>query len=159
MYTNAKAQLDGMVAIEKTMKEAQQAYETLSKFDLNKAIESMQKGGNMGSFAALRSQIANTEGHISQNVNFVEGNAQRVSQLENLELIRTAAVKNGTQSSGKINANTAAQITAQNSSMQLALQAAEDQRRLKEEADKERAAKANSDNFRDSKKIYEVIGK
>lgn len=159
MYQNAKAQLDGMVAIEKTIKEAQEAYEVLSKYDLDSAVKSLQKGGGMTSFAALRSQIANTEGKASQNVSFVEGNFQRVQQLENLELIRTAAVKNGSQSSGKINALTAAQIAAQNSSMQLALQAAEEQRKLKEDAEKAQASKNDADNFKNTKKVYEAMGK
>jgi hypothetical protein len=159
MYATAKAQLDGMVAIEKTINEAQQAYEVLSKFDLDKAVKSLQSGGRLSSFAALRGQIANTEGVISQNVSFVEGNLQRVQQLENLELIRTAAVKNGSQASGKVNALTAAQISAQNSSMQLALQAAEEQRKLKEDAEKAQATKNDADNFKNTKKVYEAMGK
>ena len=120
MYQNAKAQLDGMVAIEKTIKEAQEAYEVLSKFELDKALKSLQGGGDLKSFAALRGSIANTEGKVTQNIGLVEGNKERLMQLDNLELIRSAAVKNGSQSSGKVNAITVARIAAQNSSMLLA---------------------------------------
>ena len=159
MYQNAKAQLDGMVAIEKTIKEAQEAYEVLSKFELDKALKSLQGGGDLKSFAALRGSIANTEGKVTQNIGLVEGNKERLMQLDNLELIRSAAVKNGSQSSGKVNAITVARIAAQNSSMLLALAAAEAQRKVKEDSDKAKENKNNADNIVNAGELYRAIGK
>jgi hypothetical protein len=87
MYESAKLQLDKMVSMEKTIREAQEAYETLSKYDINEVAKKLQNGGKLNSFAALRGQIANTEGAASQNSSFVSGNIERIRQLETRQLL------------------------------------------------------------------------
>ena len=160
MYTTAKENLDKMVSIEKTMREAQAAYDTLSKLDLQQATKGLMPGKESdSSFAALRAQIANTEGKVNQNSNFVTGNLDRVRQLENLEILKRASVTNLGVVAGAPNAATSAKVAAQSSATLAALAAAEEQRRIKEEIERSQAAKLEKDNFTNSKKVYEAMGK
>jgi hypothetical protein len=158
MYRNAKAQLDGMVAIERTIREASEAYETLSKLDLNKAVQSLQQGGVLNSFANLRGLIANKENSAENTFNRIDGNIQRIRQLENFELIRSASVNNMSQSSEKINANTSAAITAQGVSAMTTLAAIEAQRREKEDIAKDLGEQKEANNTEDMPKIYNALG-
>lgn len=160
MYENAKKQLDGMVAIERTIKEANESYEILSNLDLGKAVKGLMPGKNSTkSFAALRGEVASIEGNASNTAGTVSGNMYRMGQLENLELIRSAAAGNVQQSSGKMNAATSAQITAQSTASLAALAASEEQRRTKEDVAREAGKKQEYNNLGDSKNVYEAMGK
>jgi hypothetical protein len=158
-YEAAKSQLDKMVSMEKTIREAQEAYETLSKFDLNQAIKGMQNGGKLESFAALRGSIANTEGKVTQDKNFVSGNIERIGQLENLELLKRAQLSNMEDVNGKPNSATSAKVTAQSTAALALLAASEEQRRVKEEVSMSQANALESGNTINSAKIYDAIGK
>jgi hypothetical protein len=160
LYENAKSQLDKVVSMEKTIREAQEAYDTLSKFDLEQAAKGLMPGKNStSSFAALRGQIANTEGKISQNSSFVKGNLVRIGQLENLEILKRASATNLSEASGKPNAATSAKITAQSTTTLAALAAMEEQRRTNEDIAHSESAKLETDNLINSKKVYEAMGK
>jgi hypothetical protein len=158
-YDAAKSQLDKMVSIEKTIREAQESYETLSKYDIQKVAKGMQNGGKLQSFAALRGQIANTEGGISQNSSFVTGNVERIRQLENLEILKKASADNVQDASGSPNAAMSAKITAQSAAALAALKASEEQRRIQDDIRTSQASKQETENLLDAGKIYKAMGK
>lgn len=159
-YVAMKSQLDKMVSMEKTIREASEAYDTLSKYDLQQVAKGLMPGKNStASFAALRGQIANTEGKVSQNTSFVKGNLERIGQLENLEILKRASATNVDETSGKPNAATSAKVTAQSTAVLAALAASEEQRRINEEIGRSQAAQAEKDNLTNSKKVYEAMGK
>lgn len=158
-YENMKSQLDKMVSMEKTIRESQEAYDTLSKYDIQRVAKSMQNGGKLQSFAALRGQIANTEGATSQNSSFVTDNVERIRQLENLEILKKASADNVADASGSPNAATSAKITAQSTAALAALKASEEQRRIQEDFRASQANKQETDNLLDAGKIYKAMGK
>ncbi len=159
-YESMKAQLDKMVSMEKTIREAQESYDTLSKFDIQQAAKGLKPGaGSTASFATLRGQIANTEGKLDQNSGFVSGNLYRIQQLENLEILKRASATNLEEASGKPNAATSAKVTAQSTATLAALAAAEEQRRTQEDIAKSQAVKIEMDNLANSKGVYDAMGK
>lgn len=161
MYKSAKEQLDKMVSMERTIREAQQAYDTLSKYDLQRAIKGITdtSKNSTASFAALRAEIANKESGVSNNVGFVQGNLARIQNLENLELLKSAMTSNINEANGSPNQSTTSKMTAQSTSALAALAASEEQRKLTDEHNREMASEAEARNFKNTKKVYEAMGK
>ena len=160
LYENAKKQLDGLISIEKTIKEAQEAYEILANTDLKAVAAGMKPNpANTKTLAGLRAEMARIEGSTTQNTAYFRYQLSRIQQLENLELLKKATATNAGQTTGRMNAATATRITAQSAATTAALAAAEEQRRVKDELEREAAAKATADNLDQSQKVYEAIGR
>jgi hypothetical protein len=160
MYNTAKDQLDGLVKIEKTIKDAQQAYETLASGDLKNSITGLTSGGmNVKSAADLRAELANMESKGGQSASYVAYQMSLIKQLDDLTKLQKASATNAQQATGKTNAATSSAITAQSTSTLAALAAAEEQRRVQQDYQNQKNAKALVDNMKDSTKIYDAIGK
>jgi chaperonin cofactor prefoldin len=159
LYNNAKKQLDGLVSIEKTIKDAQMAYETLASTNLKTIASgfSLNSGDNKTA-AGLRAQLAGMENGTTQTAGYISYQLSQLNQLENLALLQKATASNLKQSSGKINPSEAASITAQSSSTIAALAAVEAQRRQQEDIAKTAAAQAEINNLDNAKTVYKAMG-
>jgi DNA-binding ferritin-like protein len=160
LYETAKKQLDGLASIEKTIREAQQAYESLANTDLKQVVKGLKPDKDSGkSIGALRAELERVGNGMGQNAGYIRFQLSRITQLENLELLKKASAANTEQATGKMNAATAERITAQSAATLASLAAAEEQRRVQEDYAHAAAAKAVVDNLNNSNKVYEAMGK
>jgi hypothetical protein len=101
MYETAKSQLDSLAKIEQTIKEAQQAYDTLASGDIKNVVAGMKLDTNNTKTAAgLRAELANMENHGTQSVSYVNYQLSMIGQLENLAALQKASSNNMQQSTG-----------------------------------------------------------
>ena len=160
LYETAKKQLDGLASIEKTIREAQQAYESLANTDLKQVVKGLKPDKDSGkTIGAMRAELERVGNGMGQNAGYIRYQLSRITQLENLELLKKASTANTEQATGKMNAATAERITAQSAATLAALAAAEEQRRVQEDYAQAAAAKAVVDNLNNSNKVYEAMGK
>lgn len=160
LYDTAKKQLDGLASIEKTIKDAQQAYDSLANTDLKQVVKGLKPDKDSGkTFGAMRAELERVENGVGQNAGYIRFQLSRITQLENLELLKKASAANTEQATGKMNAATAERITAQSAATLASLAAAEEQRRVQEDYAHAAAAKAVVDNLNNSNKVYEAMGK
>ena len=160
LYDTAKKQLDGLASIEKTIREAQQAYESLANTDLKQVVKGLKPDKNSGkTIGAMRAELERVGNGMGQNAGYIRFQLSRITQLENLELLKKASTANTEQATGKMNAATAERITAQSAATLASLAAAEEQRRVQEDYAHAAAAKAVVDNLNNSNKVYEAMGK
>ncbi len=160
LYNTAKKQLDGLASIEKTIKDAQQAYDSLANTDLKQVVKGLRPDKNSGkTIGAMRAELERVGNGAGQNVGYIRFQLSRITQLENLALLKKASAANTEQATGKMNAATAERITAQSTSALASLAAAEEQRRVQEDFAQAAAAKAVVDNLNHSNKVYEAMGK
>lgn len=160
LYDTAKKQLDGLASIEKTIREAQQAYESLANTDLKQVVKGLKPDKDSGkTIGAMRAELERVGNGVGQNAGYIRFQLSRITQLENLELLKKASAANTEQATGKLNAATAERITAQSAATLASLAAAEEQRRVQEDYAHAAAAKAVVDNLNNSNKVYEAMGK
>ena len=159
LYNNAKKQLDGLVSIEKTIKDAQMAYETLASTNLKTVASGFSLNtGDSKTAAGLRAQLAGMENGTTQTAGYFSYQLSQLDQLENLALLQKASASNLKQAGGKINPTEAASITAQSSSTIAALAAVEAQRKQQEDIAKTAAAQAEINNLDNAKTVYKAMG-
>jgi hypothetical protein len=159
LYKTAKGQLDNLVSIERTIKEAQQAYETLSSGNLRTLANTMKVDSYDGkSVAGLRSQVASMESSAGNAGSYVSYQMSLINKVESLGNLRKAAASNMTQSTDKVNQATTAAITAQSTSALAALAAAEEQRKVEEDFQRQQGGQAMLNTLTDSTKVYKAIG-
>ena len=159
LYNNAKKQLDGLVSIEKTIKDAQRAYETLASTNLKTVASGFSlNSGDSKTAAGLRAQLAGMENGTTQTAGYISYQLSQLNQLDNLALLQKASASNLKQAGGKINPTEAASITAQSSSTIAALAAVEAQRRQQEDIAKTAAAQVEINNLDNAKTVYKAMG-
>ena len=160
LYDTAKKQLDGLASIEKTIKDAQQAYDSLANTDLKQVVKGLKPNKDSGkTIGAMRAELERVENGVGQNAGYIRFQLSRITQLENLELLKKASAANTEQATSKMNAATAERITAQSAATLASLAAAEEQRRVQEDYAHAAAAKATVTNLNNSKSVYEAMGK
>lgn len=159
MYNTAKEQLDGLVKIERTIKEAQQAVDTLSSGGIRQSIQGITGTSTVKSAADLRAEVANIESRGNQSAGFIQYQMSLIKQLDDLAALQQASAGNAKEATGKNSTATNTAITAQSSATVAALAAAEEARRVRDDSDRAAAAKAAADNLKDSKKIYKAMAK
>jgi len=159
LYNNAKKQLDGLASIEKTINDAQKAYETLASTNLKTVASGFSlQSGDSKTAAGLRAQLAGMENGSAQTAGYIRYQLSQLNQLDNLALLQKASASNLKQAAGKINPTEAAGITAQSSSTIAALAAVEAQRRQQEDIAKTAAAQAEISNLDNAKTVYKAMG-
>jgi len=159
LYNNAKKQLDGLASIEKTINDAQRAYETLASTNLKTVASGFSlHSGDSKTAAGLRAQLAGMENGTAQTAGYISYQLSQLNQLDNLALLQKASASNLNQAGGKINPTEAASITAQSSSTIAALAAVEAQRRQQEDIAKTAAAQAEINNLDNAKTVYKAMG-
>lgn len=160
LYDTAKKQLDGLASIEKTIKDAQQAYDSLANTDLKQVVKGLKPNKDSGkTIGAMRAELERVENGVGQNAGYIRFQLSRITQLENLELLKKASAANTEQATGKMNTATAERITAQSAATLASLAAAEEQRRVQEDYAHAAAAKATVTNLNNSRSVYEAMGK
>lgn len=161
LYDTAKQQLDGLAKIEKTINDAQTAYETLGSMNLKSAAAGLTGNtNNIKSAAQLRAALANTESGVNRSAGYIQYQLYQLDQLDNLAKLQKAQAANAGQAAdGKPNAATSAAITAQASAATAALAAAAEQRRVQDDITRTAAAQSQIDNLNSSGKVYEAMGK
>jgi hypothetical protein len=161
IFDNAKRQLGTLANIQKTINEANQAYESLVNMDLKKLSDELAPRSTDGSsnrFAAMRSELDRIQSTAGSNAAYVQYQQQRLKNLESLDLLQTASASNTGRASDKTNAATSSQITAQSTSTLAALAASEEQRRMQEDMALAQSRKTEIDNLQGTRSIYEAIG-
>lgn len=161
LFDNAKKQLSSLADIQKTINEANQAYESLVNMDLKKLSADLAPRSTDGSsnrFAAMRSELDRIQSTAGSNAAYVQYQQQRLKNLESLDLVQSASASNTGRASDKTNAATSSQITAQSTSTLAALAASEEQRRMQEDMALAQSSKTQIDNLQGTRGIYEAIG-
>ena len=160
MYDTAMKQLDSMANVERSIRDAQQAYDSLATFSLKQAAAGLAPdGSNMKTIAGLRDEVARTGSGLSQNTGFVQYQLSQIKQLENLDLLQKAATTNVSDSTNKNSQADTGRITAQSTAALASLAAAEQQRKVQEDYARAATAQGEADNFGNAGKVYEAIGK
>lgn len=160
MYEATKQQLDTMASMERTIREAQQAQETLANTHFRDLAGQLRPDGNNTKTAAgLRAELANLESKGGQSAGYVTYQMSRIKNLENLELLQKVSAENVGDATGRVNQATAERITAQSTAALASLAAAEEQRKVQDDYARQAAANAHQKNMKDSAKVYESMGK
>ena len=162
IFGNAKKQLSSLADIQKTINEANQAYESLVNMDLKKLsgdLAPRSTDGSSNRFAAMRSELDRIQSTAGGSAAYVQYQQQRLKNLESLDLLQNASASNTGRASDKTNVATSSQITAQSSSTLAALAASEEQRRVQEDMALAQSRKAEISNLQGTRNIYDAIGK
>jgi hypothetical protein len=142
LWETTKKSLDTLHQIQTTVEQAKEGVDALKNFDLKKTASNLASGssGQSDKISALRSQMSNIEGGVSSNASYLKYQAQRVRNLENLEILQKQSSGNLGKASDKTSTDANNKITAQSTSTMAALMAAEAQRN--QEADMQAASDA-----------------
>ena len=164
IWDTAKKQLDTLAEVQRTIKQANQAYQSIVNIDLKKIAGDLTTSDLKGSkdqIAALRSEMDQTENALGGNVRYYQYQSQRIKNLESLELLQKASTDNLERASGNMGeavVPTSTQITAQSTSTLAALAAAEEQRRVNEDVSKEQAYRTEKLTIMGTAEIYKAVG-
>lgn len=164
IWDTAKKQLDTLAEVQRTIKQANQAYQSIVNIDLKKIAGDLTTSDLKGSkdqIAALRSEMDQTENALGGNVRYYQYQSQRIKNLESLELLQKASADNLERASGNMGeavVPTSTQITAQSTSTLAALAAAEEQRRVNEDVSKEQAYRTEKLTIMGTAEIYKAVG-
>ena len=161
IFDNAKKQLSSLADIQKTINEANQAYESLVNMDIKKLsgdLAPRSTDGSSNRFAAMRSELDRIQSTAGGSAAYVQYQQQRLKNLESLDLLQNASASNTGRASDKTNVATSSQITAQSSSTLAALAASEEQRRVQEDMALAQSRKAEISNLQGTRNVYDAIG-
>lgn len=161
LFDTAREQLNNLARIQDTITQANQAYESLVNLDIKKIASDLRPQGTNGSenrFKALSGELSRVQSKAGGDLSYVQYQAQRLKNLESLDLLQSASTSNTERASTRTNAATSAQITAQSTSALTALAASEEQRRVQEEIALAQGRQHEVQNLHDSRDLYEAIG-
>jgi len=163
LYNNAKDQLKTAAEMNRTIYEAEQAYDAIVNFDL-KATASKMFGFNSSQGNEARWKIQG----LLTDLNKMESTGRntgrfydyQLGRLENMQAMfdfQESAAQNIEMATEDIPVRQSGQITAQSTASMSALMAAEDLRRQQEQVEKEQAAQHDRQRFYESKHIYRAL--
>jgi len=161
LYDTAVKQLNSLASIESTIKQANEAYDSVVNLNLKKIAGDLtprNPNGSSNQFAAMSAELSRVQSTAGSDVAYVQYQAQRLKNLESLTLLQDASADNTQRATDKTNQATSSQITAQSTSTLAALAASEEQRRVQEETALATSRKTELDNLNDSKQLYDAIG-
>lgn len=160
LYNNAKSQLQTAAEMNRTIYEAEQAYDAIVNFNLRATAEKMfgfnSSGGAEGRWK-IQGLVNDLNRMESTGRNTGRFYTYQVGRLENMQAMfdyQEAATENIEAATEDIPERQSAQITAQSTASAAALLAAEDLRRQEEEAQKAAADEQDRRGFYDSKSVY-----
>ena len=163
LYNNAKDQLKTAAEINRTIYEAEQAYDAIVNFDLkataNKMFGFKSSQGSEGRWK-IQGLINDLNKMESTGRNTGRFYDYQVGRLENMQAMfdfQESAAENIETATGDIPVRQSGQITAQSTASMSALLAAEDLRRQQEQLEKEQAAEHDRRRFYDSKQFYRAL--
>jgi uncharacterized phage infection (PIP) family protein YhgE len=161
MYANAKQQLDQISQVQKTIREAHEAYDSLSNLDLKSFSDGFQPHNiktNRDKINALRADLSRMESAGDRSTSYIQSQYGRIANLENLLTLQAASRANTARASEKVNPATSAQITAQSTAALAALAATQEQRAQQEELARINARIAESEAIFNTRGLYNAMG-
>jgi hypothetical protein len=160
LYKTAMQQLDTVRKVEQTLREAQEAYQTVSNTKMKDLTSSLKiDPANSKTAAGLRAELQNMGDNLGNKSSYMSYQLSRLKQLENIEALQKISAANVNDTTGKINQATADRITAQSTATLATLAAAEEQRRAQEDVAKAAAAKDQLNDLSKAKNVYDALGK
>ena len=161
MLANARKQLAQLADVQRTIREAAEAYDTITTLDAKKIAADFNPsnyGNSKDKLNTLRGDLSRLDRNTSRDVNYYQFQMQRIANLESLVHLQSTASDNTSRAGSKTNPATDQKITAQSTSSLAALAAAEEQRRQREEAANAADAKMRKDSVDSSVSIYRAMG-
>ena len=164
LYDNAKDQLKTAAEINKTIYEAEQAYDAIVNFDLKNTANKMfgfnSSQGSEGRWKiqGLVNDLNKMESTGRNTGRFYDYQFGRLENMKAMFEFQEAAAQNIESATEDIPVRQSGQITAQSTASMSALLAAEDLRRQQEQVEKEQVAEHDRRRFYESKHIYRALG-
>ncbi len=160
LYDASVKQLDNLASIEKSMNDANQAYQNLRSANLSQLWQNLQPGSLQGTttpIATLRANLLNSVDGASHDASYVQYELQQLDQLDRLAAVQQASAGDNAKASTTPQPAQSAQITAASTSALAALAASEERRRTTLDFARASASQGEIDNFKDTS-LYNVIG-
>lgn len=164
LYKLTKDQLNKIAEVEKTIREAQQSYNTIVNTDLHGLASEFVPGkylggsGNTDKINALRLELESLESTAKGNKDYYEYQLGRLKNLERLNFLQEASAGNLETASENVDVRTSGQITAQSTTTMAALATLAEEQRQKENISAAKAAEKERSDFFESADVYEAIG-
>jgi len=164
LYNNAKDQLKTAAEMNKTIYDAEQAYDAIVNFDLkataNKMFGFHSSQGSEGRWKiqGLLNDLNRMESTGRNTGRFYDYELGRLENMQAMFKFQEATAENIENATEDIPVRQSGQITAQSTASMSALLAAEDLRRQQEQVEKAKAAQYDRQRFYDSKHIYRALG-
>ncbi len=163
LYDASVKQLDNLASIEKSINDANQAYQNLRSLNLSQLWANLQPGGLQGTttpIATLRAEIENTQNGAAHDAAYVQYELEQLDQIDKLAAVQRAAAGDNhtvTAPGAAPNPAQSAQITAASTSALAALAASEERRRTERDSARAMAQQGEIDHFQDSS-VYDALG-
>ncbi len=161
LYDTSVKQLDNLASIERTMNDANQAYQNLRTLNLSQLWQNLQPGmrlqGTTTPIATLRAEIENSQNGVTHDANYIQYQLQQLDQLDRLAAVQQASAGDNERASATPQPAQSAQITAASTSALAALAASEERRRTEQDFARASAQQGEIDHFKDSS-LYDAIG-
>ena len=160
LYTNAKEQLQTAAEINRTIYEAEQAYDAIVNFDLRATAEkafglkSTQGADGRWKIQALLNDLNRMESTGRNTGRFYSYQLGRLENMQAMLDYQEQASQNVQTATQDIPERQSGQITAQSTASTAALLAAEDLRRQREEVIKQQADEQDRRGFYNSRSVY-----
>ena len=161
LYDASIRQLGRLASIEKTMNDADEAYQNLRTLNLSELWRNLQPGtdlqGTTTPIATLRAEIENTASGSAHDAAYVRYELQQLGALDRLASVQQASADDNEKASAQPKPAESAQITAASTSALAALAASEERRRTERDSARAIAQQGEIDHFKDNS-LYGAIG-
>jgi len=163
LYNNAKDQLKTAAEINRTIYDAEQAYEAIVNFDLKATANKMfgfrssQGAEGRWKIQGLLNDLNKMESTGRNTGRFYDYQFGRLENMRAMFDFQEVAAENIESATEDIPVRQSGQITAQSTASMSALLAAEDLRRQQEQVEKAQAGEHDRRRFYESKNIYRAL--
>ncbi len=163
LYNNAKDQLKTAAEMNRTIYEAEQAYDAIVNFDLKVTanqmfgFDSAQGAEGRWKIQGLLTDLNKMESAGRNTGRFYDYQLGRLANMQAMFDFQESAAENITAATEDIPVRQSGQITAQSTASMSALMAAEDLRQQQAQVEKAQAAQYDRQRFYDSKHIYRAL--
>jgi len=160
LYDASVKQLDHLASIEKTMNEANQAYQNLRTTNLSELWQNLQPGSLQGTttpIATLRANLTNSVDGATHDASYVRYELEQLDQLDRLASVQQVSATDNQKAASVRSPAQAEQITAASTSALAALTASEERRRTTQDFARASAQQGEIDHFKDTS-VYDALG-
>ena len=161
LYDASIRQLGRLASIEKTMNDANEAYQNLRALNLRELWQNLEPGtdlqGTTTPIAALRANLTNSVSGAAHDATYVRYELQQLGQLDRLASVQQASADDNEKASATPQPAESAQITAASTSALAALAASEERRRTERDSARAIAQQGEIDHFKDNS-LYGALG-
>ena len=160
LYDASIRQLGRLASIEKTMNDANEAYQNLRALNLRELWQNLEPGtdlqGTTTPIATLRASLTNSVSGAAHDATYVRYELQQLGQLDRLASVQQASADDNEKASATPQPAESAQITAASTSALAALAASEERRRTERDYARAAAQQGDIDRFRDTS-VYDAL--